>query len=307
MSRRLSLQLKNSSKQKPKVKFTDELIFLESIKDNDIDCVRNMLRRASANIDLNKINDTGLTALHQAVLENSVDLVNILIENKADLNILDEDHWTPLHAAASMGYHEISKILLENGADVNCLTAENERPIDLVDQDDFPLISLLLNYMNLNSSSNDSTNSSDENEPDNSDLYRKIVLNILRNYDDNDQIFQEIEKLGDQKFVNSFKFQKSLCIAICEASINKNDLDKQELRKRLGLLLKYSDRTIDYELNLIDSVYDFIRNSEVSTDMFKKIITIFNELKLITNNAYQIWRSKEKNLDKKKFGFNLKN
>jgi hypothetical protein len=38
---------------------------------------------------------------------------------------------------------------LENGADVNALTADNERPLDLIDQSNFPLISLLLNYMKL--------------------------------------------------------------------------------------------------------------------------------------------------------------
>lgn len=60
MSRRLSLQLKNpATKQKPKVKFPDELIFLDSVKDNDIDNVRHMLRRTSLKIDINKINDSG--------------------------------------------------------------------------------------------------------------------------------------------------------------------------------------------------------------------------------------------------------
>jgi hypothetical protein len=39
---------------------------------------------------------------------------------------------------------------LEHGADVNALTADNERPLDLIDQANFPLISLLLNYMKLN-------------------------------------------------------------------------------------------------------------------------------------------------------------
>lgn len=109
MSRRLSIQYKNTSKQKPKVKFPDELVFLDSIKDNDVDTVRVMLRRASANIDINKINDSGLTALHQAVLENSLDLIKLLLENKANVNSYDEDSWTPIHAAASMGYYDVVK------------------------------------------------------------------------------------------------------------------------------------------------------------------------------------------------------
>ncbi len=62
MSRRLSLQYKSNSKAKtakPKVKFADELVFLDSIKVNDVESVRLMLRRTSADIDINKINDYG--------------------------------------------------------------------------------------------------------------------------------------------------------------------------------------------------------------------------------------------------------
>lgn len=60
MSRRVSLALKDpTAKTKPKVKFPDELIFLDNIKENNIKEIRIMLRRASANIDINKINDSG--------------------------------------------------------------------------------------------------------------------------------------------------------------------------------------------------------------------------------------------------------
>lgn len=63
MSRRLSVQLKcnkNATKApKPKVKFPDDLIFLDCVKENDVENVKAMLRRASANIDINKMNDSG--------------------------------------------------------------------------------------------------------------------------------------------------------------------------------------------------------------------------------------------------------
>lgn len=62
MSRRLSVQYKSQQKDKkakPKVTFPDELIFLDSVKDNDVDEVRMLLRRASANIDINKMNNSG--------------------------------------------------------------------------------------------------------------------------------------------------------------------------------------------------------------------------------------------------------
>lgn len=37
--------------------------------------------------------------------------------------------------------------MIQNGADPVALTTENERPIDLADPADFPIISMLLNYM----------------------------------------------------------------------------------------------------------------------------------------------------------------
>ena len=60
MSRRLSIQYKSATKPKPKVKFSDDLIFLDNIKDNDVDAVRLMLRRTSINIDIDKVNDSGM-------------------------------------------------------------------------------------------------------------------------------------------------------------------------------------------------------------------------------------------------------
>jgi ankyrin repeat protein len=106
----LSLQYKDPIKLKPKVKFTDELIFLENVKDKDVDSLRIMLRRASLQVDINKINSkNGLTPLHQAVLENSIDLVRLLLDNKARVNTFDSDSWTPLHAACAIGNYEIAR------------------------------------------------------------------------------------------------------------------------------------------------------------------------------------------------------
>ena len=100
-----------TNRPKSKVKFTDDLILSDSIKYNDVDEVRLMLRRASLNLNLNKINDSGLTALHQAVLENSLELVILLIESKANVNSLNEDGWTPLHIA---GFYFIQHDSLQN-------------------------------------------------------------------------------------------------------------------------------------------------------------------------------------------------
>ena len=60
MSRRASLFAKqNPDKPRPKVRFSDELVFLDNIKENDIPALGSMLRRASLQIDISGINDAG--------------------------------------------------------------------------------------------------------------------------------------------------------------------------------------------------------------------------------------------------------
>jgi hypothetical protein len=49
--------------------------------------------------------------LHQAVLENSIELIRLLLENNANVNSFDEDSWTPLHAAASLGFYDVTKYI----------------------------------------------------------------------------------------------------------------------------------------------------------------------------------------------------
>lgn len=61
MSRRASLYAKqNPGKERPKVHFPDELVFLDNIKENDIQGLNHMLRRASLQVDISGINDAGM-------------------------------------------------------------------------------------------------------------------------------------------------------------------------------------------------------------------------------------------------------
>ncbi|RUS76423.1 hypothetical protein EGW08_015814 [Elysia chlorotica] len=57
MSRRASL-LAKQEKRKPRVRFPDELVFLDNIKGNDIQACHSMLRRASVQLDLNGLDTT---------------------------------------------------------------------------------------------------------------------------------------------------------------------------------------------------------------------------------------------------------
>lgn len=78
MSRRASLFAKqNPEGKKPKgVRFSDELVFLDNIKENDIKALDHMLRRASLQVDISGINDAGRS---MAVMTTGACLLSLFI------------------------------------------------------------------------------------------------------------------------------------------------------------------------------------------------------------------------------------
>ena len=61
MSRRASL-FRKENPGKPRVRFPDELVFQDSVKENDISNMDRMLRRASLQMDLDAVNSAGSVA-----------------------------------------------------------------------------------------------------------------------------------------------------------------------------------------------------------------------------------------------------
>lgn len=53
------MRKENAQIKTPKVRFPDELVFLDNLKDNDLPAVGAMLRRASLQMDINGLNHAG--------------------------------------------------------------------------------------------------------------------------------------------------------------------------------------------------------------------------------------------------------
>ncbi len=68
------------------------------------------------NIDIDKRNAQGRTALIRAVCKNHSDIIQLLVKSGADLNLMDNNRRTALHWASFFGYVPIAKFLLDNGA-----------------------------------------------------------------------------------------------------------------------------------------------------------------------------------------------
>lgn len=147
MSRRASLHRKENP-GKPRVRFPDELVFRDSVKENDVAAMESMLRRVSLEMDINGLSSSGLTPLHQAVLDGHLVATRLLIKHGADVNKRDEDSWTPLHAACAEGHAEVARYLIKKGADPARTTSLGERPLDLCQPGDLATIAVLIRAHN---------------------------------------------------------------------------------------------------------------------------------------------------------------
>lgn len=116
-----------------KLKFTDECVFLAACSAGDKEEVKRLLDKGAC---INTGNVDGLTALHQACIDDNLDMVEFLVENGADVNCGDNEGWTPLHATASCGFVSIAKYLIENGANVAAVNNDGELPLDIAESDD---------------------------------------------------------------------------------------------------------------------------------------------------------------------------
>lgn len=67
--------------------------------------------------------------LHRAIQHGYVDIVRILLDQKAALNTGDRESNSPLHYAVVHNQHEIAYLLLDHGADVNGVSYAKETPL----------------------------------------------------------------------------------------------------------------------------------------------------------------------------------
>lgn len=82
-------------------------------------------------IDLCKIKWHGRSLLIYAALNNSKDVVKLLIDKKCDVNEADNAGYTPIHACAEYGFSEVGKLLLKAKADINAIDKEGNTPLFL--------------------------------------------------------------------------------------------------------------------------------------------------------------------------------
>uniref|UniRef100_A0A6I8NHH6 Protein phosphatase 1 regulatory subunit n=1 Tax=Ornithorhynchus anatinus TaxID=9258 RepID=A0A6I8NHH6_ORNAN len=125
------------------VRFERAAEFLAACAGGDLDEARLMLRREPegpaaarpAPAVLDSTNADGISALHQACIDENLEVVRFLVEQGATVNQADNEGWTPLHVAASCGYTDIAQYLLSHGADIAAVNSDGDLPLDLAEAD----------------------------------------------------------------------------------------------------------------------------------------------------------------------------
>ncbi|XP_072574421.1 protein phosphatase 1 regulatory subunit 12A isoform X2 [Paramormyrops kingsleyae] len=121
-----------SGGRRARVCFAQGAVFMAACSAGDREEVSELLKQGA---DINHANVDGLTALHQACIDDNIDMVQFLVENGSEVNRGDNEGWTPLHAAASCGFIPIAKFLIDHGALVGAVNSEGELPLDVATED----------------------------------------------------------------------------------------------------------------------------------------------------------------------------
>ncbi|XP_026315813.1 protein phosphatase 1 regulatory subunit 12B isoform X7 [Hyposmocoma kahamanoa] len=119
-----------SPKRPLRIRFAPEIVFLAACTAGEKEDVQRLLK---AGADINTANVDGLTALHQACIDDNLDMVEFLVSRGADVNRGDNEGWTPLHATASCGFLSIARFLIENGADVGAVNYDGDLAVDITE------------------------------------------------------------------------------------------------------------------------------------------------------------------------------
>ncbi|XP_067947843.1 protein phosphatase 1 regulatory subunit 12A-like isoform X2 [Watersipora subatra] len=131
-----------------KVRFDRGTIFLAACGQCDLPEVGELIEKG---VDPNTTNVDGLTGLHQACIDDKMQVVEYLVDNGASINVRDNEGWTPLHATASCGYIDIAGYLINKGADIAACNVDGDLPIDLAEGRDMEnLLAVAMNRQSVN-------------------------------------------------------------------------------------------------------------------------------------------------------------
>ncbi|KAI3573927.1 hypothetical protein IWW34DRAFT_810160 [Fusarium oxysporum f. sp. albedinis] len=82
--------------------------------------------------NVNETSTLGRSPLGIACTKGLIEVVDLMLQNRADITVADNNGWTPVIVASFNGHAEVIKLLLENGADITVADNKGMTPRDTV-------------------------------------------------------------------------------------------------------------------------------------------------------------------------------
>lgn len=116
-----------------------------AVSRNDPEALKNILMSGTVNV--NQLNSSGVTALHEAAYEGKLKCVQVLIQCGADVDCVDREGWTPLHAAVCGGKRSCAECLVARGANVRARNDDGLTPFAIaMQQRDSEMMKILSSF-----------------------------------------------------------------------------------------------------------------------------------------------------------------
>merc|ERR1711899_414734 len=115
-----------------RITFVPNVMLLEAAARNDLSEVR---RLSETGVSPDSTNEDGLTALHQCCIDDSEEMMKLLIQYGGNPNATDTEKWTPLHAAATCGHLHLVKFLIEKEASLLAVNGDSNMPYDICEDE----------------------------------------------------------------------------------------------------------------------------------------------------------------------------
>ena len=121
-----------SDSQSKEEALTLEEYYLECSRYGELSDLKEAMKDAKEDFNVNLVDFGGNTALHLASANGFIDVVKYLVnELHCDINAKNKSLSTPLSWAAFNGQKNVVEFLLEKGADFNCKNINGKKPSEL--------------------------------------------------------------------------------------------------------------------------------------------------------------------------------
>lgn len=279
--------------------FTPDIALLDAVNRLDAEEVEFLLSRKA---NPNAADEDGLTALHQACIDNAEDIVKILIKYNADVDCKDSEDWTPLHACITCGHKNIASLLIEAGANLLALNADLSMPYDICD-DEGPMLEFIEKNMEAqNITQEDINRIRFEPEKKILDDINDHVKYIKHQYENDNKKIQEVVKhLIDSELPNCTDGSRLIHIAAANGYLQLGLYLLQELSANVNIQ-DHDGWTAAHaaccwsQQEMLQILSDFNIDFNIRTKLGEKSIDVTDEQDLIlfVNKLIKIQRQRKR-------------